>query len=228
MDFLHLVETDFELAEAIEAHYYRFEPYLRMAVQEVLLEENYNSYVFDVERGQKEFFVAFYNKWRVEKIRSMRTEKIGRLISISGTVTRSSEVRPELLYGVFICKKCSQLNPGIEQQYQFTKPHVCKNATCTSNDFQLVYDESVYVDWQRLRVQENADEIPAGSMPRCIDIICRNEIVETAKAGDKVVFTGAVIAICNTNGGGAGEAVTTGNSMVIVCKMDHICIDTYI
>ena len=133
------------------------------------------------------------------------------MISISGTVTRSSEVRPELLYGTFICKKCSQLNNGIEQQYQFTRPHVCKNITCTSNDFQLVYDESTYVDWQRLRVQENADEIPAGSMPRCIDIICRNEVVETAKAGDKVVFTGTVIVISNANGvSGPGESTTAG------------------
>ncbi len=32
----------------------------------------------------------------------------------------------------------------------------------------------------------------AGSMPRCIDVICRNEAVEYAKAGDKVVFTGAM------------------------------------
>ena len=31
--------------------------------------------------------------------------------------------------------------------------------------------------------QENADEIPPGSMPRCVDVICRNEVVEMAKAG---------------------------------------------
>jgi len=48
--------------------------------------------------------VSFYNFPRTEKIRAMTTEKIGRLISISGTVTRSSEVRPELFFGHFICK----------------------------------------------------------------------------------------------------------------------------
>ncbi|WP_455409866.1 hypothetical protein [Lacticaseibacillus paracasei] len=36
-------------------------------------------------------------------IRDLRTHKIGRLVSISGTVTRTSEVRPELLYGTFTC-----------------------------------------------------------------------------------------------------------------------------
>ena len=52
----------------------------------------------------RELFVSFYNFPRVDRIRAMSTEKIGRLISISGTVTRSSEVRPELLFGFFICK----------------------------------------------------------------------------------------------------------------------------
>lgn len=45
---------------------------------------------------------------------------------------------------------------------------------------------SVFVDWQRLRVQENADEIPPGSMPRSLDVVLRGEAVEKAKAGDKV------------------------------------------
>ena len=48
--------------------------------------------------------MSFYNFPRVERIRAMGTEKIGRLIAISGTVTRSSEVRPELFYGAFACE----------------------------------------------------------------------------------------------------------------------------
>jgi DNA replicative helicase MCM subunit Mcm2 (Cdc46/Mcm family) len=52
----------------------------------------------------REFFVSFYNFSRVERIRAMNTDKIGRLLSISGTVTRTTEVRPELMYGHFLCK----------------------------------------------------------------------------------------------------------------------------
>jgi DNA replicative helicase MCM subunit Mcm2 (Cdc46/Mcm family) len=36
---------------------------------------------------------------------------------------------------------------------------------------------SRFVDWQRLRVQENADEIPPGSMPRSLDVVLRHEVV---------------------------------------------------
>lgn len=214
VDFQHVCQHDFELAEALEINFYRFEPYLRASLQEVVAQED-REYVFHIDNGQREFFVAFYNQTRVEKIRSMKTDKIGRLVSISGTVTRSSEVKPELLYGHFLCKKCGSVNANVEQQYQYTTPQVCVNASCTSNDFQLVHDQCTYVDWQRLRVQENADEIPAGSMPRCIDVICRNEIVENAKAGDKIVFVGSVAVISDTTGlSRAGEnsvsAKTTG------------------
>ena len=74
-------------------------------------------------------------------------------------------------------------------------------------------DKSAFVDWQRLRVQENADEIPPGSMPRCVDIICRNEIVEVAKAGDKVILTGTVAVIPDTSGlARVGESTVSGKA----------------
>ena len=148
------------MAEAIELEYYRFEPFLRAAVQHIVGIENQN-YVYDVDKGQREFFVSFYNMPRVERIRAMRTEKIGRLMSLSGTVTRSSEVRPELLFGTFICIDCGTVHAGIEQQFEYTEPQLCKNPQCRkgSKKFQLLLYKSAFVDWQRLRVQENADEV---------------------------------------------------------------------
>lgn len=160
----------------------------------------------------REFFVAFYNMPTVEKIRTVRTSKIGRLVSISGTVTRTSEVRPELYYGCFICRNCGTTIPSVEQQFQYTEPIVCKNPQCSdgAKDFQLITDKSLFIDWQRLRIQENADEIPAGSMPRSLEVICRNEIVEVAKAGDKIVLTGTVIVLPDTSGvGRAGETAVS-------------------
>lgn len=44
-------------------------------------------------------------------------------------------------------------------------------------------------------MQENSNEIPAGSLPRTLDIILRHEIVESARAGDKCIFTGTVVVI---------------------------------
>ena len=40
----------------------------------------------------------------------------------------------------------------------------------------------------------------SGSMPRTMEVICRNEVVEMAKAGDKVVFAGTVAVVPDTTG----------------------------
>lgn len=66
------------------------------------------------------------------------------------------------------------------------QPLVCTNATCLNAEkFTLIRRDSKFTDWQRVRMQENSHEIPAGSLPRTLDIILRHEIVETARAGDK-------------------------------------------
>jgi DNA replication licensing factor MCM6 len=63
------------------------------------------------------------------------------------------------------------------------------------SDFTLMPAISKYADWQKLRMQENPDEVPSGAMPRSMEIIVRNEVVEKAKAGDKVIVTGSAIVV---------------------------------
>ena len=41
----------------------------------------------------------------------------------------------------------------------------------------------------------NVYQVPAGSLPRTTEVILRHDIVESARAGDKVVFTGNVIVV---------------------------------
>lgn len=55
--------------------------------------------------------------------------------------------------------------------------------------------QSKFADWQKVRLQENASEVPSGAMPRSMDIIMRTECVEKAKAGDRVVITGTPIVV---------------------------------
>lgn len=145
-------------------------------------------------------------------IRELRTRRIGELSSFSGTVTRTSDVRPELLVGAFTCGECGGDTTGVVQQFRYAEPPACANPFCanTSLEWALNADKSVFVDWQRVKVQENSDEIPPGSMPRSIDVILRHENVEQAKAGDRVVFTGALIVVPDVSkfqrGGVGGDA----------------------
>ena len=51
------------------------------------------------------------------------------------------------------------------------------------------------MDWQKVRLQELSADIPAGSMPRSIDVILRGDSVDEAKPGDKTIFTGTLVVV---------------------------------
>ncbi|KAI1322922.1 MCM2/3/5 family-domain-containing protein [Xylariaceae sp. FL0255] len=148
------------------------------------------------QQTDKLFAIAFYNLPLVSRVRSLRAKNIGQLLSISGTVTRTSEVRPELSLATFICEACRSVVPNIEQTFRYTEPTQCPNAECGNRlAWQLDIRQSTFVDWQKVRIQENSSEIPTGSMPRTMDVILRGEIVDRAKAGEKCIFTGALIVV---------------------------------
>ncbi|KAG6017620.1 hypothetical protein E4U54_005725 [Claviceps lovelessii] len=148
------------------------------------------------QQTDKLFSIAFYNLPLVSRVRSLRAANIGQLLSISGTVTRTSEVRPELSLATFVCEACRAVVPNVEQIFRYTEPTQCPNATCQNRvAWQLDIRRSTFVDWQKVRIQENSSEIPTGSMPRTLDVILRGEIVDRAKAGEKCIFSGALIVV---------------------------------
>ncbi|KAI4211612.1 MAG: hypothetical protein LQ351_005653 [Letrouitia transgressa] len=148
------------------------------------------------QQTDKLFTLAFYNLPLISRVRQLRTASVGKLLSISGTATRTSEVRPELYLATFICEACRGVIPNVEQTFRYTEPTQCPNLTCGNRQgWRLDIRQSTFVDWQKVRIQENSSEIPTGSMPRTMDVILRGEIVERAKAGEKCVFTGTLIVV---------------------------------
>jgi DNA replication licensing factor MCM6 len=220
IDFSHIVAWDEPLASAIAEEHARHEAWLKAGLQEVM-REYHAEYFLNQGVEPKEFFVAFFNMPNTLKVRELKMNQLGALVAINGTVTRTSDVVPELLYGRFQCRECDTLSGYIEQQFKFTEPSVCTSATATGScsnrtRWDLKLDRSRFCDWQRVRVQENADEIPAGSMPRSVDVILRHAAVDRAKAGDKCTFVGSLIvvpdfgqlykhgSVSTSNSGGAG------------------------
>lgn len=218
VDYTHLQSVESGvLAEAVTENYYRFLPFLQKGLRRLIKKYEPSllqsqgfgipetgtqtttlpgSSVTASEENEKVFQIAFYNLPVIHRISDLRSDRIGALISISGTVTRTSEVRPELYKATFICDECRAVNDGIEQVFKFTEPRKCINNTCrNTNAWTLNVAKSQFIDWQRVRIQENANEIPTGSMPRTLDVILRGEIVDRAKAGDKCIFTGTEIVI---------------------------------
>lgn len=73
---------------------------------------------------------------------------------------------------------------------------MCINPVCGNRTgWTLLIEESQFLNWQKIRIQENSGDIPMGSMPRTLDIIIREDLVEKVKAGDKCEFTGTLIVV---------------------------------
>jgi DNA replication licensing factor MCM6 len=110
------------------AFLYSFLPYLRRSVQNLVRKHfpeyfHINSSSIDpmASETKREFSVAFYGLPVIHRIRELKTDKIGQLISLSGTVTRTTEVRPELVYATFTCNLCQKVYRDVEQQFKYTE-----------------------------------------------------------------------------------------------------------
>nr|CAG4717771.1 unnamed protein product [Naegleria fowleri] len=243
IDFTHVMNYDMDIAMSIRQEFYRFEPFLTDALNIVykewihsqsssasrtkLASSDANTSMMSMAMNESAIFASsphennstiqlkFVNLPDMLQIRQLRSVHIGQLVSISGVVTRSSEVRPELVEGIFNCVECGTVSDPIPQQFKYTEPISCVNKTCTNTKrWRLDMHRSRFVDWQKLKVQENTHEIPSGSMPRTLDIILRNDCVECAKAGDKCLFTGTLLAVPDVGKmfGGAQSQLINANT----------------
>lgn len=130
------------------------------------------------------------------KVRELTTAKIGTLIRISGQVVRTHPVHPELVFGTFMCMDCQTEIRNVEQQFKFTNPTICRNPVCSNRRrFMLEVDKSLFVDFQKVRIQETQAELPRGAIPRSVEVILRAENVETVQAGDRYDFTGTLVVV---------------------------------
>jgi DNA replication licensing factor MCM6 len=239
VDFKHLLSyQDGILADAISEQFYRFLPFLQNALRKIVAQYQPQylrlptsiSSSDDISKTiERDFQISFYNLTTIRRIRELKAENIGMLLAITGTVTRTSEIRPELYKAAFTCDLCKTLITNIEQTFKYTEPTSCLNNACVNqSEWTLNISKSHFLDWQKVRVQENSNEIPNGSMPRTLDIILRGELVDKAKPGDKCKFTGTEIvlpdvsqyqlpgikaATIRTRGNGSSDPLTSGINM---------------
>lgn len=117
------------LASDIAEAYYRMEPYLRSAVRD-FVRQHLDTYAEREDGGDREFWISFYNLEHNDRLRALRSDKIGTLTQFVGTVTRTTEVRPELFTAAFRCIQCMNVVKGVAQQFKYTTPAICPNPTC--------------------------------------------------------------------------------------------------
>jgi DNA replication licensing factor MCM6 len=148
IDFSHLLNYRFDetggfsFVTQFVKEYHRFEVYLRKGLTQFMSDLGH-SYAKD-----HYLQLGYYNMPSIQKIRDLKVHTLGRLMSIHGTVTRTTEVKPELLLATFKCLECGVITQKIEQQFKFTEPVKCSNDKCNNRTkWELLVTNSVFLDW---------------------------------------------------------------------------------
>lgn len=191
-----------DLHNVIVTKYMMLRDNLNLAVPELLskIEDDDLQELVQLARRDDElkFVASFYDMPDHTSLRDLRTDILGQLTHITGTVTRVTELKPELLVACWKCNACSREITGVVQQFKVTEPAICPAKGCgNKTNWKLMahHKTTQWVDWQRIRLQENESEVPTGAMPRSFDVIVRDEMVERCKPGDKVAVTGSLIVV---------------------------------
>ncbi len=122
-------------------------------------------------------------------LRRIGAEHIGRLVMVNGIIVRATAVLPLLIRSAYRCTSCGEMIL-LEQTDQFLRtPSECPSCN-RRRGFELVPKESVFIDSQRLTIQERPEELPPGQLPRQINVELRDDIVDTARPGDRASLTG--------------------------------------
>lgn len=145
------------------------------------------------EKIKDEVRVRLANYPSERSLRQINAETIGTITSVSGMVVRASEVKPLAKELIFDCTECDHKTKIIQIKGMDVKtPVVCDNPKCKSRDFDLKPEESKFIDFQIMRLQELPEDLPPGQLPHYIDVTVRQDLVDNARPGDRVVLTGVV------------------------------------
>ncbi|AEC52134.1 cell division control protein [Pyrococcus sp. NA2] len=131
----------------------------------------------------------FHNLPKTLMVKEIGAEHINKLIQVEGVVTRVTEIKPFVSVAVFVCKDCGYEMVVPQRPYEgFVSVKKCEQ--CGSKNVQLDVEKSKFVNFQMFRIQDRPETLRGGQMPRFIDGILLDDIVDTAMPGDRVIVVG--------------------------------------
>eukprot|EP00871_Galdieria_phlegrea_P005603 jgi/Galph1/6043/GphlegSOOS_G4706.1 len=135
-------------------------------------------------------------------IRQLTAEDIGHLVKIKGIVVRVLDVKPRVLVACYSCDACGfQAFQQINAR-KFMPLTTCPSAECRTNrqsgELYLNMRGTKFVKYQEIRIQETADQVPVGHIPRGITAQLLGEIARKCSTGDLVTAAGVFLPVPHT------------------------------
>ena len=154
-----------------------------------ILKERFPEYARKIEH---EIRARIANFPAERSLRQINSEVITKMISVSGMVVRASEVKPlakEVTYkcldkhiSVFTLLDGMSLNASVK----------CQTPNCKHTNLAIVPEESKFIDFQIVRLQELPEDLPPGQLPHYVNVSMKQDLVDYARPGDRIVLSGIV------------------------------------
>ncbi|XP_078262042.1 DNA replication licensing factor MCM3 [Rhinoraja longicauda] len=126
--------------------------------------------------------------------RTLTSRFLSNIVCVEGIVIKCSLVRPKVVRSVHYCPATKKT---IERKYTdmtsleaFPSSAIYPTKDEENNPLETEFGLSLYKDHQTITIQEMPEKAPAGQLPRSVDIILDNDLVDVVKPGDRVQVIG--------------------------------------
>ncbi|KAJ3037653.1 MCM DNA helicase complex subunit [Rhizophlyctis rosea] len=147
--------------------------------------------------ADKAFYVSLegsFGEFHVSP-RDVSSKQLGKMINIEGIITRCSLVRPKVVRSVHYCEKTEMFhartyNDGTSLGNAVPTGSAYPKEDENGNPLVTEFGLCTYRDFQTVSLQEMPERAPAGQLPRPLDVILDDDLVDKVKPGDRVMIVG--------------------------------------
>ncbi|XP_053142860.1 DNA replication licensing factor MCM3 [Hemicordylus capensis] len=173
----------------------------------------------------EEFYVGLEGSFGSKHVtpRTLTSQFLGCLVCAEGIVTKCSLVRPKIVRSVHYCPATKKT---IERRYTdltsleaFPSSNVYPTKDEDNNPLETEYGLSTYKDHQTITIQEMPEKAPAGQLPRSVEIILDDDLVDMVKPGDRVQVVGTFRCLPGKKG---GYTSGTFRTILIACQVKQM------
>lgn len=156
---------------------------------------------------EEEVQVGFEGQFGFHKLspRELLAPFIGSLVCVEGIVTKCSLVRPKVVKSVHFCPTTGDFTSREYRDITSTTGLPTGSVYPTRDDLgNLLVTEfglCKYRDHQTISIQEMPENSAPGQLPRSIDVVVEDDLVDTCKPGDRVAIVGIYKAIAGKTTG---------------------------
>ena len=125
-------------------------------------------------------------------LRQINSEIITKMTSVSGMVVRSSEVKPLAKEVTYKCLDKHISKFTLLDGMSLNASVKCQTPNCKHTTLAIIPKASRFIDFQILRLQELPEDLPPGQLPHYVNVSIKQDLVDYARPGDRIVLTGIV------------------------------------